>query len=181
VRPRLTASVVAVDVAALLVELYDRLPPLVRHAVEGLTPEQLVEQPAPGANTIGWLIWHVARVEDDHIADVMGVGQLWADGDWAARFGLEPDVKNLGYGHSAEQMAQVRPGSSDALIEYFDAVHARTVAWLAGLTAEDLDRVVDTRWDPPVTLGVRLVSVADDSLQHVGQAAYVRGSLLDAT
>lgn len=166
------------DVASLLVELYDRLPPLVRQAVEGLTAEQLVKQPAPGANTIGWLIWHVARVEDDHMADVMGVGQLWAEGDWAERFGLEPDVSNIGYGHSAEQMARVRPESAAALVEYFDAAHARTVAWLAGLTPSDLDRVVDIRWDPPVTLGVRLVSVADDSLQHVGQAAYVRGSLL---
>lgn len=166
------------DVAELLVEIYDRLPPLVREAVDGLTPEQLVAQPAPGANTIGWLIWHLARVEDDHIADVMGVGQLWAEDDWASRFGLEPDVSNIGYGHTAEQMAAVRPESAAALVEYFEAAHARTVEWLAGLSASDLDRIVDTRWDPPVTLGVRLVSVADDSLQHVGQAAYVRGSLL---
>ena len=166
------------DVAGLLLELYDRLPPLVRDAVEGLTPGQLVVQPAPGANTIGWLIWHVARVEDDHIGDVMGARQLWADGDWASRFGLEPDTSNVGYGNSAEEMGRVRPESAAALVEYFDAVHARTVEWLARLTPDDLDRVVDTRWDPPVTLGVRLVSVADDSLQHVGQAAYVRGSLL---
>jgi uncharacterized damage-inducible protein DinB len=166
------------DVAQLLVEIYDRLPPLVRDAVDGLTPAQLVEQPAPDANTVGWLIWHTARVVDDHIADVMGVGQLWAEGDWAARFGLEPDVSNIGYGHTAEEMARVRPESAAALTEYFDAAHARAVGWLATLKAGDLDRVVDTRWDPPVTLGVRLVSVADDSLQHVGQAAYVRGSLL---
>lgn len=166
------------DVAPLLLELFGRVPPLVRDAVDGLTPAQLVAQPAPGANTIGWLIWHVARVQDDHIADVMGVGQLWAEGNWASRFGLAPDVSNIGYGHSAEEMAAVRPESAAALTEYVDSVQARTVSWLAGLTADDLDRVVDTRWDPPVTLGVRLVSVADDSLQHVGQAAYVRGSLL---
>jgi uncharacterized damage-inducible protein DinB len=166
------------DVAALLLELYGRVAPLVRQAVHGLSAEQLVVQPALGANTIGWLIWHVARVEDDHIGDVMGAPQLWAEGDWASRFGLEPDTSNIGYGHSAEEMARVRPESAAALVEYFEAVHTRTVEWLAGLTPEDLDRVVDTRWDPPVTLGVRLVSVADDSLQHVGQAAYVRGSLL---
>ena len=166
------------DVAQLLVEIYDRLPPLVRDAVDGLSPAQLVEQPAPGANTVGWLIWHLARVQDDHIAHVMDVGQLWAEGEWASRFGLQPDVSNIGYGHSAEEMAAVRPESAAALVEYLDAVQARTVSWLGSLTPADLDRVVDTRWDPPVTLGVRLVSVADDSLQHVGQAAYVRGSLL---
>jgi len=166
------------DVSSLLLELFGRIPPLVRDAVEGLTPAQLVEQPSPGANTIGWLVWHLARVQDDHIADVMGVGQLWAEGEWASRFGLEPDVSNIGYGHSAEEMERVRPESAAALVEYLDAVQSRTTTWLAGLRADDLDRVVDTRWDPPVTLGVRLVSVADDSLQHVGQAAYVRGSLL---
>jgi uncharacterized damage-inducible protein DinB len=166
------------DVSALLLELFGRVPPLVRDAVDGLTPAQLVEQPASGANTIGWLVWHLTRVQDDHIAHVMGVDQLWAEGDWASRFGLEPDVSNIGYGHTGEQVAHVRPESSAALVEYLDAVQARTEAWLGGLGAADLDRVVDTRWDPPVTLGVRLVSVADDSLQHVGQAAYVRGSLL---
>ena len=54
-------------------------------------------------------------------------------------------------------------------------MHARTVAHLAGLSEADLDRVVDERWDPPVTLGVRLVSVISDDLQHAGQAAYLRG------
>ncbi|HEX5588545.1 MAG TPA: hypothetical protein VFZ17_14640, partial [Acidimicrobiia bacterium] len=57
------------------------------------------------------------------------------------------------------------------------AVDRRTLAWLVDITGADLDRVVDRRWDPPVTLGVRLVSIADDSLQHVGQAAYLRGQL----
>src|SRR4051794_31012225 len=105
------------DVAPLLVELFGRIPPPVHDAVEGLTAAQLVAQPAPGANTIGWLIWHLARVQDDHVAEVMGVGQLWAEGGWASRFGLEPDVSNIGYGHSAEEMARVRPESASALTE----------------------------------------------------------------
>jgi hypothetical protein len=37
--------------------------------------------------------------------------------------------------------------------------------------------VVDRRWTPPVTLGVRLVSVLCDDLQHAGQAAFVRGAV----
>lgn len=48
---------------------------------------------------------------------------------------------------------------------------------LSGLGEEDLDRVVDENWDPPVTLGVRLISIADDDIQHAGQAAYLRGLL----
>jgi uncharacterized damage-inducible protein DinB len=158
-----------------LIEAYDRLPDLVRSAVDGLTPEQLRWVPAPAANSVGWLVWHLTRVQDDHVAEVMEREQVWTEGGWAGRFGLDPDPANTGYGHTPAQVATVRPESAGALIEYYTAVHARTREFLLGLADKDLDRVVDERWDPPVTLGVRLVSVVNDDDQHVGQAAYLRG------
>jgi uncharacterized damage-inducible protein DinB len=160
-----------------LIELFGRLPDLVRAAVDGLTPEELARPPAPGANTVGWLVWHLTRVQDDHIAEVAGRPQVWQEGDWARRFGLGEARTATGYGWSAQQVAALRPESADVLVAYYDAVAERTTAFLATLTDADLDRVVDERWDPPVTLGVRLVSVADDDLEHVGQAAYARGLL----
>ncbi len=167
------------DVAALLLDLYGRIPPLAREAVEGLQADELTRRPGPEANTIAWLIWHIGRVEDSQIADVSQGQQLWASGDWARRCGLDPDPSNTGYGHAPDEVDAVRPESPDVLLEYLDAVREHTVEYLGGLGPDDLDRVVDRRWDPPVTLGVRLISVADDCLQHAGQAAYVRG-LLDA-
>jgi len=165
------------DVAALLLELYGRVPPLAEEAVRGLDGEQLTTPPAPGANTIAWLIWHLARVQDHHGAELLDAEQLWVGGPWAERFGLAPDGSNTGYGHTADEVLAVRPDGADALLGYLDAVDRRIREMLAELTADDLERIVDRRWDPPVTLGVRLVSIADDSLQHVGQAAYVRGLL----
>jgi uncharacterized damage-inducible protein DinB len=165
------------DVAAVLTELYGRLPPLVRHAVDGLSAEDLVRPPVPGANTVGWLVWHLTRVQDHHVAELLGEDQVWVTGPWADRFGLAPDPRNTGYGHTAEQVASVRPAGPDALIGYYDAVHARTAAFLAQCTPAALDEIVDVRWDPPVRLGERLVSIADDDLEHVGQAAYARGLL----
>jgi hypothetical protein len=88
---------------------------------------------------------------------------------------LAPDPDNTGYGHSSAEVATVRPERPEVLVEHLEAVDARTRPLLEGCTADDLDRIVDRRWDPPVTLGVRLVSVVDDCLQHIGQAAYVRG------
>ncbi|MEV8510741.1 DinB family protein [Dactylosporangium sp. NPDC051484] len=162
----------------LLVEGFGRLPELVRGAVEGLDAEQLRWAPKPGANSIGWLVWHLTRVQDDHVADLLdGAEQLWVTGDHAPRFGLKAQAHDIGYGHTPDQVAAVRPESPEALLEYFDAVYARTHAFVARLAPEDLDRIVDERWDPPVSLGVRLVSVLDDDTQHVGQAAYVRGLL----
>lgn len=163
------------DVAALLLELYGRIPPLARRVVHGLDVDQLTEPVAPGANTIAWLVWHLARVQDHHVAELLETDQLWVMGDWAPRFGLDPDPVNTGYGHTAAEVATVRPERPEVLLDYLAAVDDRTRALLAGLAADELDRVVDRRWDPPVTLGVRLVSIADDSLQHAGQAAYVRG------
>jgi hypothetical protein len=163
------------DVSSLLLELYSRVPPLAAQAVDGVDPARLNEAPAPGANTIAWLIWHLARVQDHHIAEVLGVAQIWTEGEWAHHFGLAADPSNTGYGHVAHEVMAVRPDRPEVLLEYLDAVDRRTQTMLKRLTAEDLDRVVDRRWDPPVTLGVRLVSIADDSLQHAGQAAYVRG------
>lgn len=163
------------DVASLLLELYGRIPPLARQAVEGLGLDDLTTPPAPGANPIAWLIWHLARVQDDHVTDILGAEQLWVTGDWARRFGLDPDPSNTGYGHGPDDVAAVRPETPGVLLEYLEAVSDRTRTMLQGLAADDLDRIVDRSWDPPVTLGVRLVSIADDSLQHAGQAAYVRG------
>ncbi|HEU4425412.1 MAG TPA: DinB family protein [Pilimelia sp.] len=163
------------NVSEVLIEAFDRLPDLVRSAVDDLSPDQLRWTPAPGANSVGWLVWHLTRVQDDHIAEILGQEQIWAQGGWAGRFGLDADPANTGYGHTAAQVATVRPDSADVLVGYYDAVAARTREFLRGLTAEDLDRVVDEGWDPPVTLGVRLVSVLNDDDQHVGQAAFVRG------
>lgn len=165
------------NVSELLTDLYGRLPDLVRSAVTGLTAKQLRWVPAPGANSIGWLVWHLTRIQDDHVSDILGSEQVWTSGDWARHFGVEADPADTGYGHSPAQVAAVQPDAPNVLIEYYDAVSTRTFGLLEQLTPAKLDRIVDRSWTPPVTMGVRLISVANDDTQHVGQAAYVRGLL----
>ncbi len=164
----------AIDV---LLDAFGRLPESVTAAVDGLDAERLRQAPGPGANPIGWLVWHLTRVQDSHVAELAGQPQVWESDEVARRFGLPPDPANSGYGHGPAEVAAVRPESAQALLDYYAAVHARTIDLVRGLAPDDLDRIVDTSWDPPVTLGVRLVSVLDDDTQHVGQAAYVRGLL----
>ncbi len=165
------------EVHELLADLLGRVDEHVHEAVDGLSQSALVQSPVSGSNPIGWLIWHLARVEDHHVAELVDDDQVWITADWAQRFGLEPDPENSGYGHDAAGVASVQPESAAALVEYYDAVRARTRSYIAGLVPADLDRIVDRRWDPPVTLGVRLVSIIDDEIQHSGQAAYARGML----
>ena len=124
-------------------------------AVDGLTAEQLATGPAPGANTIGWLVWHLTRVQDHHVSELLDRPQVWVTGPWPERFGLEPDPDDTGYDHRPEQVAGVRPDGPEALVGYYDAWPPAPRSCWPGLTESDLDRVVDERWDPPVTLGVR--------------------------
>jgi Protein of unknown function (DUF664) len=165
------------DVGELLVESFGRIHEATHRAVAGLTPEQLAFRPDGQGNSIAWLVWHLTRIQDDHVADVAGTGQAWTNDGWTGRFGLPFDARATGYGHSTEEVAAVRVEAGGLLLGYHDAVHERTVAFVGGLAAGDLDRIVDESWDPPVSLGVRLVSVIEDDLQHVGQAAFVRGLL----
>ncbi|MGA8211075.1 MAG: DUF664 domain-containing protein [Nocardioidaceae bacterium] len=157
-----------------LVDGFDHVHQTVLAAVAGLDEDRLCHRPDPEANSLAWLVWHLTRVQDDHVAEVAAARQLWTGGGWVERFRLPFDVTTIGYGHSADEVGQVR-ASAELLAGYQDAVHAATVGYLMTLTESDLPRVVDERWDPPVTLGVRLVSVLNDTLQHAGQAAYLRG------
>ncbi|KRE56117.1 DinB family protein [Phycicoccus sp. Soil748] len=163
--------------AELLADAFTRIREGVERVVDGLDADQLAQRPADDANTVGWLVWHLSRVQDDHVADAAGLEQVWTSGGWHERLGLPFEAAETGYGHSAEQVAQVRGVDADQLLGYLDAVHQQTLAYVEGLSPEDLDRVVDRHWDPPVTLGVRLVSVVNDDTQHLGQAAYARGLL----
>ena len=163
-------------IAELLAEEFGRIHGVVLGAVRGLSEEELAFRPEGRCNSIAWLVWHLTRIQDDHVADVAGTQQAWTAEGWADRFALPFPVAETGYGHSSAEVAAVR-ASADLLVGYHEAVSGHTVEYVRGLADADLDRVVDEHWDPPVTLGVRLVSVVSDDLQHGGQAAYVRGML----
>jgi uncharacterized damage-inducible protein DinB len=163
--------------AELLADAFDRIKGSVHNTVRDLTDEQLAYRIDGRSNSIAWLVWHLTRVQDDHVADVAGREQVWIADGWVDRFDLPFEPSAHGYGHSSDEVAAVRGVPAQLLVDYYDAVHEQTLAYLGTLSGADLDQVVDEGWDPPVTLGVRLLSVVNDDLQHVGQAAFVRGLL----
>ena len=160
--------------AQLLQDAFGRIVEGGTAVVDGLTDAQLAYRPDPEANTIGWLVWHLARVQDAQVADVAGHEQVWTSQGYAERFGLPFDTEATGYGQTPAEVGQVEVGG-ELLADYLRATHQATMRYLELLIATELDRVVDERWDPPVTLGVRLVSILEDDAQHLGQANYVRG------
>ncbi|MBP2329860.1 putative damage-inducible protein DinB [Kibdelosporangium banguiense] len=162
--------------AGLLVDAFGRIQEEVHAAVAGLSADELAYRINGEANSIAWLIWHLARVQDDHVAGAAGFAQVWTAQGWAGRFDLPFGDSEIGYGQDSRKVAQVK-ASAELLTGYYDATHEQTIGYVKGLTSKDLTRIVDENWDPPVTLAVRLVSVVSDDLQHVGQAAFIRGLL----
>jgi hypothetical protein len=160
----------------LLVEAFQRIRDELHPAVNGLSPDELAFRPDAESNSIAWLAWHLTRIQDDHVAGLDGSEQVWTAKRWDQRFNLPLDTFDTGYGHDPETVAKVT-ADSPSLLGYYEDVHQKTVEYISTLGEEDLARVIDTRWDPPVTVSIRLVSVIADDLQHVGQAAYVRGIL----
>jgi hypothetical protein len=160
----------------LLVEAFQRIRDELHPAVNGLSPDELAFRPAAESNSIAWLAWHLTRIQDDHVAGLDSSEQVWMANGWKDRFALPLDPFDTGYGHDPDTVAKVTADAA-SLLGYFEDVHGRTVDYVSSLKDGDLGRVIDKRWDPPVTVSVRLVSVVADDLQHVGQAAYVRGIL----
>ena len=162
--------------ADLLVDAFGRIREVVHEVVDRLTPEQLAFRVDPDANSIAWLVWHLTRIQDDHVADAAHTEQVWTSQGWVERFALPFGRLATGYGHRAEEVAAVK-ASAELLVGYHDAVREQSIRYVRQLGEADLDRIVDRSWEPPVSLGVRLVSVLADDLQHAGQAAFVRGVL----
>lgn len=162
------------DAKAILEDAFGRIRDLARGVVDDLDDEALTYRIDPASNTIAWLLWHGARVQDDHVAEIAGREQVWTAGGWYGRFDLPFDEEDTGFGHGPEDVAAVR-ADPKLLVGYQRAAAEATTEYLGSVDAEELGRVIDRRWDPPVTVGVRLVSVISDQLQHLGQAAYVRG------
>ncbi|RNL79769.1 mycothiol transferase [Nocardioides marmorisolisilvae] len=164
------------DVGEVYLEALGRVTEQVPQIVDGLGIDDLAWRPDPGANSIAWLLWHLTRVADEYSAVYAGTEARWVAGGWYDRFGLPFGPEAHGYGQTAEEVAQVRV-AGDLLAGYYAEVEPVLTGYLGTLGPAALDEVVDADYDPPVTLGVRMVSIVDDMVQHVAQAAYLRGIL----
>ncbi|SDK94733.1 Protein of unknown function [Nocardioides sp. YR527] len=161
----------------LLADGFGRIAESLPAIVDGLSVDDLLWRPYDGANSIAWTLWHIARMEDVQIAPLAGTEEVWTRDGWVERFGLPYKPRAMGYGQSAAEVAAFRLEDPALLTGYYQAVHEATIDLVDTLGDDDLARVVDEHWDPPVTAAVRLVSIVDDAAQHIGQAAYVRGLL----
>lgn len=159
----------------LLLDCFGRIREGVAEVLDGLSPEELLWRPDAEANHIAWLVWHTSRGQDEQVAHLAGETSVWRSGDWPERFALPYSPKTIGYGMSSADVGRFPAVDPELFEQYQDAVHELSVRTVKELQSADYARVIDKRWDPPVTIAVRLVSIIEDCQKHLGQAEYVRG------
>ena len=140
-----------------------------------LDPSTLNARPGGHDNSVAWLLWHTGREIDVQLAALSSDEQVWTSQGYDQRFGLGEAGDAVGYGHSSAEARRIIIEDGAGLLDYVDAALATMDDHLGTLTVADLDDVIDEEWDPPVTRGARLVSIVDDAIQHLAQAAYVLG------
>ena len=166
------------NIGEMAIDHFGRVRGLLARCIEGLTVEQLMKQADEQSNPLGWNAWHLTRVQDHQICGLSGREQAWIEEGWHERFNMPADPDNNGVGHSMDEVRAFQSPEASVIIDYYDAVYARTQEYLRTITPEDLDRVLnEPRWDPMPTVGVRLVSVMHDCSMHAGEMAYLKGML----
>ena len=162
----------------MMIDGYGRIMEILERAIDGLSQDDLNWQPKPDCNSMGWLAWHLTRVQDDHLADLIGEEQLWIKDGWHAKFNRPAEKKDIGFGHTPEDVTAFKSPDAGTVLAYHRAVMERSQKFFATLSKTDLDRELNEPWFQPLpTVGVRLISVLGDNLEHAGQVSYVRGML----
>ena len=164
------------DSLELLRDGFEKVLSGVEHVLEGLEAEDLAWQPRPDCNSIGWLAWHLVREQDSAISYLMKAGQIWIAEGWHEKYGRAADPRDIGTGHTVEEAGAFRSPDIPVALDYHRAVLERTKKYLDSLTIQELDRVVNLKYLPPLTtVGTFLITIMADGLEHAGQMGYVRG------
>lgn len=161
----------------LAMDIFDRIDRQLEQVLDGLTPEELNRPPAPGANTIGWLAWHLTRSNDRNMSEVAEKEQLWIADGWHTRFGRSPDPGETGVGHTPAQVTAFRAPDSATLLAYHRAVLERIREYvMKDLSEAELARdSYSPTFKNSGPVWRRITGVINEALQHLGQAAYIRG------
>ena len=159
----------------LLIEVFERVSQMLEKALDGLTQDDLNCLPNPDCNSIGWLVWHLTRVQDSAISNLMDKEQCWIVGKWYSKFGRNPDPTDRGVGHTSVDVSNFKSPDSKTLLDYYNAVFKQTKEYIGKLSTAELGREMDNPRNPLV--GLRIAGIINDNIQHIGQIAYLRGML----
>jgi len=144
--------------------------------LKGIDADVVNRMPDDTHSSIAWLIWHSGRQMDAQLAHLSGGEQVWRQDGWAERFALDRPAEAMGFGDTPADVAKVRVSDPALLSGYLEAAVSALCTYIRGLSDSDLDDVIG-HMPGPISRGVRIVSIIDDAVAHVSQAAYLRGLL----
>ena len=148
----------------------------VDRAIKTLSPDELSFQPKPHSNSIVFLIWHLARVEDLWINKVLkGTQEIYETDGWYKRFGTA-DWKDNGIGFDIQKLTTWPAPKMELLQAYAAAVRAKTRDYLGTLKAGNLDETRELRWGSG-KVGSVLSHLITEVSEHSGQIGYIKGIL----
>lgn len=140
-----------------------------------LTQEELGWRPASGCNSIGIILFHIARSEDSFIQSrLQDSPQVWESEKWFDKLGMDKD--EAGSHYTVEQVNEFTVPDMEKLVAYQDAVRETTLAYLDTLSADDLDRKVTMPFGDFNVAGILALTVSH-AAGHAGEMSYLRGML----
>jgi hypothetical protein len=156
--------------------IFDRIGGVLVRGLNGLSVEQLRQQPAGlESNPIGWIAWHLTRVHDGNFANLLGKQEVWVSGGWSERFGLPAEIGS-GSGSTLDEVRAFDPLNAETLIGYWEAARELSREFLGQLTDAGLDTPTPPRNAvSDETYTTTIARVTSDTSQHIGQVAYARG------
>lgn len=159
-----------------LQDLTGRVRDAVGEIPRGLPTGVVNAHPLGHPNSVVWLLWHSGRELDVQLSGLTANEQVWTSEGYDSSSGVHGAGDSMGFGQSPAQAREVTAAEVGPVIDYVAAVCDAVDTYLFTVGDADLDAVIDDAWDPPVTRGVRLISILHDAVIHLGQAAYVLGT-----
>ena len=146
----------------------------VKRATDGLTPHELVWRPGPEANSIGVILFHMARSEDTFLqATIQHKTTVWESEKWHETLNIA--ATDSGARYTTEQVSVFKVPELKEHLAYADSVRAKTNEYLKELTPAKCDQKVSWGTTGESTVGSLLALVVNHSAQHVGEMSYLRG------
>jgi uncharacterized damage-inducible protein DinB len=141
----------------------------------GLSAAELGFRPARHANSIGFIVWHMTRVEDGWIQRaIQRKPHLWVADGWAARFEMPAEMRDMGFGYTVQQLDAFKIPPLELLLGYSHAVREATMAYVSGWDPASPTEV-RAPWGGMVAVAEVLAQLVWELNQHSGQVAYLRG------
>ena len=142
--------------------------------LDSLTQQELSWRPASGCNSIGLILFHIARSEDSIMQGILqGKPQIWKSGKWHEKMNLSDG--EAGNHYTVEQVNAFQVPELSDILAYHDAVRAKTKEYLRGMKIEEFEKEVTFPNIGELPIASIFSLIVTHTSEHIGEMSYLRG------